>query len=151
MKVVIQRVLSAEVKVDGEIVGAIQKGFLLFVGFEVGDTVKDYEKAASKVGGLRIFEDSEGKMNLGLKDVGGSILSISQFTLAGSCVKGNRPSFIDAMEPKQANAYYEAFNVLLRDQDLIVETGVFQEDMKVSLVNDGPVTLILNIKNGKVL
>ena len=151
MRIIIQKVKESSVKVDDEIVGQIKKGFLLLVGIETGDEEADIQKAADKIASMRIFEDDNGKMNLSIFDVGGEILSVSQFTLAANVQKGNRPSFIGAMTPEQANEYFMLLNQKLRDQGLKVETGKFQEHMEVSLINDGPVTIILDIKDGKVL
>ncbi len=151
MRIIIQKVKESSVKVDDEIVGQIKKGFLLLVGIETGDEEADIQKAADKIASMRIFEDDNGKMNLSIFDVGGEILSVSQFTLAANVQKGNRPSFIGAMRPEQANEYFMLLNQKLRDQGLKVETGKFQEHMEVSLINDGPVTIILDIKDGKVL
>lgn len=151
MRNVIQRVKEARVEVNQEIVGSIQSGFLILVGIEANDTLEDIQKAADKVAGLRIFEDEEGKMNRSLLDCGGEILSVSQFTLAGSIQKGNRPSFINAKTPEEANKLYEMFNDLLRKKGINVATGRFQEHMNVIFNNDGPVTIIMDIKDGKVL
>ncbi|AMC92455.1 D-tyrosyl-tRNA(Tyr) deacylase [Erysipelothrix larvae] len=151
MKIVIQRVKNAHVSVEHEKVGEISEGFVLLVGFVEGDTEKDYQKAADKIAGIRLFDDENGVMNRSIIDIKGAILSISQFTLAADAKKGNRPSYIQAMEPHQANQFYQAFNQHLRGHGIVVEEGVFQADMKVSLVNDGPVTIILNIENGKVI
>lgn len=145
MRVILQRTLRAEVRIDGETVGKIGKGFMLLVGVTHGDTKADADWIAKKVAGMRVFEDSEGKMNLALKDVGGEILSISQFTLYAGCVKGNRPSFINAARPETAEPLYEYFNKQLNETyGLHVETGRFGADMKVDFVNDGPVTIILD-------
>lgn len=151
MRIIIQKVKESSVKVDDEIVGQIKKGFLLLVGIETGDEEEDIQKAADKIANMRIFEDDNGKMNLSIFDVGGEILSVSQFTLAANVQKGNRPSFTGAMRPEQANEYFMLLNQKLRDLGLKVETGKFQEHMDVSLINDGPVTIILDIKDGKVL
>ncbi len=151
MKIVIQKVKEAKVVVDEITEGAINLGYTLLVGIENTDTEADIKRAAKKIADLRLFEDENDKINLSIKDVGGSILSISQFTLAADVRKGNRPSFINAMAPGKANALYEQFNTLLREEDIKVETGVFQTHMNVILDNDGPITLILCIKDGKVL
>ncbi len=143
MRVVLQRVQKASVEIEGKIVGEIAKGLLLFVGITHEDTEKEAHYLAEKIVNLRVFEDDDGKMNLSLKDVGGQVLSISQFTLYGDTKKGRRPSFVDAAKPELANPLYERFNSLLRQQDVIVETGEFGADMAVSLINDGPVTIIL--------
>ena len=134
MKIVIQRVKQASVSVEGNSVGSIEHGYLLLVGIHSDDTIDDVNYCAKKVNGMRIFEDEAGKMNLDIHQVGGSILSISQFTLYGDSRKGNRPSFIEAARPEKANELYLAFNEVLRNYGNTVETGVFQADMKVSLI-----------------
>ncbi len=145
MKCVIQRVLSSSVSVDGNIVGEIQKGFLILLGVAEGDTEADAEKLAKKISLMRVFEDGEGKMNLSVKDIDGEILVVSQFTLCADCKKGNRPSFVGAMRPEGATRLYELFMALLKDNGVKkVDHGIFGADMKVSLVNDGPVTIILD-------
>ena len=144
MKVVIQRVSNASVEVDGNTVGKIGKGFLLFVGVVNGDTEAEAVLVAEKISKMRIFEDENGKMNLSLNDVGGSILSISQFTLCAACRRGNRPDYMDAAPPKEADGLYRFFNKYLEDKGITVEKGIFGADMKVSLLNDGPVTIILD-------
>lgn len=144
MKVVAQRVSRARVRVGGETVGEIGPGLLLLVGVGREDGERDAVWMADKVAGLRVFEDAEGKMNLSAMDTGGSILSVSQFTLYGDCRKGRRPSFADAAPPDTARALYKKFNDLLRARGLKVETGVFGAMMEVELVNDGPVTLIVD-------
>lgn len=146
MRLVIQRVSSAQVVVDGSVTGQIQKGFLLLVGFEEEDTNEDLEYCVRKVIGMRVFSDEEGKMNLALKDVGGSILSVSQFTLHAATKKGNRPSFIRAANPQKATELYDTYNAMLRREGIDVAEGIFGADMKVSLLNDGPVTLIIDSK-----
>lgn len=145
MRVVVQRVNSASVSIEGEVVGKIGKGFLLLVGITHSDTEADVRYIAKKVAQMRVFSDAEGKMNLSLSDISdASVLSISQFTLYADCRHGNRPSFIEAARPDKAEPLYEYFNRLLRDQyGLQVQTGRFGADMQVSLVNDGPVTIIL--------
>ncbi|MGN1400880.1 MAG: D-aminoacyl-tRNA deacylase [Bacillus sp. (in: firmicutes)] len=143
MKVVLQRVKEAKVTIDGSVHGQIQMGVMLLVGITHDDTEEKAGFLADKVVNLRIFEDEEGKMNRSLLDVGGDILSVSQFTLYGETAKGRRPSFTAAAKPELANRLYEAFNEALRSKNVKVETGVFGADMKVSLVNDGPVTLLL--------
>lgn len=145
MRVIVQRALNATVTIDGSVVGQIDKGFLLLVGITHSDTEREAQLLAKKVANLRIMEDPEGKMNLSLAQTEGAILSISQFTLYGDCRKGNRPAFIDAARPEQAEPLYNYFNTLLRNEyGLHVETGVFGADMKVSFINDGPVTIILD-------
>ncbi|WP_050615880.1 D-aminoacyl-tRNA deacylase [Bacillus testis] len=143
MRIVLQRAKQANVTVDGKIVGSIEKGLVLLVGVTHEDTEEAADYLADKVLNLRIFEDAEGKMNRSLLDVGGSILSVSQFTLYGDCQKGRRPNFMAAAKPEFANRLYDYFNQVLRDKGMDVETGIFGSMMDVSLVNDGPVTLIL--------
>lgn len=144
MRCVIQRVTSASVTVEGEVVGAIEKGFMVLVGVSTEDTDKDVKYMAEKVPNLRIFEDDEGKMNRSLKDVGGSILAVSQFTLYGDARGGRRPSFIAAGRPEEANALYEQLVAAWRAQGIRVETGRFRTEMQVALVNDGPVTILMD-------
>jgi D-aminoacyl-tRNA deacylase len=146
MKIVLQRVREASVTVDGEVTGAIGKGVMLLVGFTEGDVEEDLRYLAEKVVHLRIFEDEAGKMNHSLLDVGGGILSVSQFTLYGDCRKGRRPNFMNAAKPDVAQPLYERFNEMLRQYGVQVETGIFGAMMQVSLINDGPVTLILESK-----
>ena len=144
MRVVVQRARQAKVTVDGKVTGAIEHGLMLLVGITHEDTVKDLEHCAKKVANLRIFEDEQGKMNLSIKEVGGSILSISQFTLYGETKKGNRPSFIEAARPEVAEPLYHQFNQILRETyEIQVETGIFGAMMDVSFTNNGPVTLIV--------
>lgn len=143
MRVLLQRVSRAEVRVEGRVTGAIDRGFLLLVGLTHADTEAQLVWMAEKVSGLRLFADAEGKMNLGLDDVGGAVLVVSQFTLYGDAQKGRRPSFIDAARPDQAIPLYERFIALMRERGLRVETGEFGAMMDVELVNDGPVTLWL--------
>ena len=143
MRVVLQRVSRASVAIEGRSTGAIERGFLLLVGITHADTTEHVEWMAEKVAGLRLFADPEGKMNLALADVGGEVLVVSQFTLYGDAQKGRRPSFIDAAPPDQARRLYDLFVGRLRDRGLRVATGEFGADMQVSLVNDGPVTLLL--------
>ena len=145
MKLLIQRVLEASVKVDGEVIGAIDKGYMVLLGACEADTKEISEKMLKKMVNLRIFADSEGKTNLSLQDVGGSILLVSQFTLYADCKKGNRPSFVKSGDPKHANMIYEyAIDVLRNQYGIQVETGSFGADMEVSLVNDGPFTVMLD-------
>jgi len=145
MRAVVQRVKASHVKVDGQIVGAIDQGLNVLLGVEAGDDEKDMKYIADKVMNLRIFEDQDEKMNFSVKDVKGQLLVISQFTLLGDCRKGRRPSFIEASKPDEANRLYEAFVDYCRNE-IPVETGVFQADMQVSIENDGPVTLMLDSK-----
>ncbi|MBQ3426326.1 MAG: D-tyrosyl-tRNA(Tyr) deacylase [Clostridia bacterium] len=144
MRAVVQRVTRASVKVDGETVGEIGNGLLIFLGVGEGDTETDMKYIADKAIGLRIFSDSEDKMNLSVTDVGGSVLVISQFTLYGDCRKGRRPSFAASMEPQGANALYERFKEYIAESGIDVKSGEFGADMKVELLNDGPVTLLLD-------
>jgi len=141
--VVLQRVLSSSVSVDGQVVGQIGAGFLALVGIGRGDDPGVVQWMADKTSQLRVFEDDQGKMNRSVMDVGGSVLAISQFTLYGDCRKGRRPAFTSAADPEIANELYELYVQKLREAGLNVETGVFAADMKVALVNDGPVTMIL--------
>jgi D-tyrosyl-tRNA(Tyr) deacylase len=144
VRIVLQRVSRAEVRVEGEVVGRIGRGHMLLVGFGPDDGAGQIEWMADKVLGLRVFADSEGKMNLGLEEAGGDLLVVSQFTLYGDTAKGRRPSFVGAAPPEQAEALYEEFVAALKERTTrAVETGVFGAMMDVELVNDGPVTLIL--------
>jgi D-tyrosyl-tRNA(Tyr) deacylase len=143
MRVVLQRVSKASVRIDGRVVGSVGAGFCLLVGFTHSDTPAQVEWMAEKIAGLRLFPDAEGKMNVGLAEVGGSLLVVSQFTLYADTEKGRRPSFIDAARPEVAIPLYEAFIAALRARGLEVETGRFGAMMEVELVNDGPVILIL--------
>jgi D-aminoacyl-tRNA deacylase len=143
MRVLLQRVARAEVRVGDRVTGSIGAGFLLLVGFTHADSPEQAVWMADKVAGLRLFGDAEGKMNLGLSDVGGAVLVVSQFTLYGDAAKGRRPSFIDAARPEAAVPLYQKFISLLRERGLRVETGEFGAMMDVELVNDGPVTLWL--------
>ena len=144
MRFVIQRVTEAAVRVDGELLGQIEKGYLVLIGVAESDTEEIADKMVKKMTGLRIFEDEQGKTNLALKDVGGSLLLVSQFTLYANCKKGNRPSFIEAGSPEIANALYEYIIKKCRESVERVETGRFGADMKVSLLNDGPFTIVLD-------
>lgn len=146
MRAVVQRVAKADVTVEGNITGAIEKGLMVLIGVEEEDGEADAAYLAEKIAGLRIFEDEEGKMNLSVKDIGGDILAVSQFTLFGDCRKGKRPSFIKAARPEQANALYRRFVQLCSEQELHVEEGVFQAEMLVRIHNDGPVTILIDSK-----
>ena len=147
MRAVVQRVTNADVKIDGRVNGKIDDGLLVLLGVGNGDTEEDMKYIADKIIKLRIFSDENDKMNLSLEDVGGSMLVISQFTLYGDCSHGRRPYFGNAMEPVTANEMYEKFVAYIREQGIHTETGEFGADMKVSLTNDGPVTIILESKN----
>lgn len=144
MRLVIQRVLESSVRVDGNVVGSIGPGFMVLCGVEDGDTAEDVRYCIDKTVNLRIFEDDAGKMNRSILDAGGEILAISQFTLHGDVRHGRRPSFIKAARPETAVPLYDAYCDGLREAGIHVETGIFQTDMKVSLVNDGPVTLLVD-------
>jgi D-aminoacyl-tRNA deacylase len=146
MRAVIQRVSQARVVIDGVVVGEIQRGLLVLLGVSQSDTVEQARWLAEKVVGLRVFNDGEGKMNLGVADVGGGVLVVSQFTLYGDCRKGRRPSFIDAAGPETAIPLYEAFVDAVRAEGVPTATGRFGAMMQVELVNDGPVTLIVESK-----
>jgi len=146
MRAVLQRVSEASVKVDGETVGAIGPGLVILLGVEQGDTVEDARFLADKTAGLRIFQDDEGKMNRSLVDTAGEALVVSQFTLLGDCRKGRRPGFSQAAPPDRAQELYNRYVDDLRRLGPKVETGIFQADMKVALVNDGPVTFLLDSK-----
>ncbi|MEC7678551.1 MAG: D-aminoacyl-tRNA deacylase [Planctomycetota bacterium] len=143
MKAVIQRVQSAKVEVDNQTIGAIEAGLLVLLGVENGDTPAEVQWLAEKIGHLRIFEDAKGKMNDSVKDTAGSILIVSQFTLLADCRRGRRPAFTDAADPELANRLYIAFQEALKGLGISIETGKFGADMQVTLVNDGPVTIIL--------
>ena len=148
MRLVIQRVSKAKVTVNQNTVGEIKKGFLILVGIESGDTQLDADWLVDKVAGLRVFSDDHGKMNLGIKEISGSVLAISQFTLHESTVKGNRPSFIRAASAQVAKDLYDSFSSQLTAKHSIpVEKGIFGADMQVELINDGPVTILMDSKN----
>lgn len=146
MKIVIQRVSNASVEVEGLVVGAIGQGLMLLVGVEENDTQEDVDWLVKKVLDLRIFSDEEGKMNLSVKDIKGEILCISQFTLIADYKKGNRPSFIRAAKPDKAIPLFEYFKEQIKNSGLKTESGIFGADMKVSLLNDGPVTIVMDSK-----
>jgi D-aminoacyl-tRNA deacylase len=148
MRAVIQRVSRAEVRVDGVVTGEVGRGLVALLGVARGDGDDDARIIADKIAGLRVFEDEAGKMNLAAGEVGGAVLVVSQFTLLGDARKGNRPSFIDAAPPEEANRLYEAVCRLLGEKGLPVATGVFRARMEVVLTNDGPVTILLDSKRG---
>ena len=150
MRLVLQRVKEARVDVDGKTVGSISNGFLILLGVATTDTRKDVEYLADKIIYLRIFPDAERRMNRSILEVGGSLLVVSQFTLYGDCNKGRRPSFDQAAPPEQARALYEYFVERLSSRNIIVQTGVFQAEMQVHLVNDGPVTFVLDSPAGQI-
>lgn len=149
MKAVVQRVLSANLKVDGKLISEIGKGLVVFLGVGQGDDESDLQKISTKISKLRIFEDDNGKMNLSINDVGGEILLVSQFTLYGDCRHGNRPSFITAEKPERANELYKQAKVMLEESNITVKMGIFGADMKIDVLNDGPVTIILDSKELK--
>lgn len=149
MKVVVQRAKNAKVLVENEVVGEIEYGLMILVGVTHGDSEEDIQYLADKIVNLRIFEDEEGKMNLSLLDVKGSILSVSQFTLYGDTRKGRRPSFINAAKPDIANTLYERLNEVIREKGVNVETGKFGAMMDVQFTNEGPVTLIIESESRK--
>lgn len=144
MRVVVQKAENASCLVNNRIVGSIAYGYVLLVGFTHNDTKKKIELLAKKIIGLRIFEDENGKLNKSIKELGGSILAISQFTLYGDCKKGNRPSFVEAMDYEKALVFYEEFIEELKKYDIVVEQGVFGADMKISFTNVGPTTIWLD-------
>ncbi|EAT16916.1 D-tyrosyl-tRNA(Tyr) deacylase [Desulfuromonas acetoxidans] len=144
MRAVLQRVTQADVQVDGDTTGAIDQGILVLLGVARDDSVADVDYLVDKLVNLRIFEDDAGKMNLSLEQIGGKVLAVSQFTLLADCRKGRRPGFSAAAPPDEADALYQGFVARLRQRGIAVECGVFQADMKVSLINDGPVTLLLD-------
>lgn len=149
MKAVIQRVLKADLKVEGKLISEIDKGLLIFLGVGKGDSEEDAEKLANKISKLRIFSDENDKMNLSVQDVKGEILLVSQFTLFADCKHGNRPSFIDAEEPVTANNLYKFMEKTLKNLQNDVKMGIFGADMKINALNDGPVTIILDSKELK--
>lgn len=144
MRAVVQRVVKADVTVEEKVTGSIEKGLMVLLGVEDEDEESDAVYLAEKIAGLRIFEDKEGKMNLSVKDVGGDLLTVSQFTLFGDCRKGKRPSFIKAARPEKANALYRKFVALCQEQGLHVEEGIFQAEMLLRIYNDGPVTILID-------
>ncbi|MGX7328880.1 D-aminoacyl-tRNA deacylase [Enterococcus bulliens] len=146
MRAVVQRVTKASVMIDQEIVGEIAQGFMVLLGIHEDDTLEEAVYLAKKIAQLRVFEDEQHKMNLSIQDISGAILSISQFTLYAQTKKGNRPSFVKAARPEQAQPLYDAFNQALSEYKIVVQTGRFGADMAVSLVNDGPVTIIYDTK-----
>lgn len=150
MKVILQRSKNASVKVDNKIVGRIDNGLVLLVGFTHNDTSSEIDYMVDKIINLRIFDDDNGVMNKSLKDVNGSVLSVSQFTLYANTAKGRRPSYVEALGGKEAILLYDEFNQKLRDNGIEVETGIFGADMEVELVNDGPVTIVLERGNNNV-
>ena len=147
MRAVIQRVSEASVTIDEQVVGKIGRGFMILLGIHEEDTQEDADYLIRKIPLLRVFEDAEGKMNQSLQDVGGSVLSVSQFTLYADTTKGNRPSFVKAARPEIAIPLYEYFNEGLRKAGLVVETGEFGGDMDVALINDGPVTILFDTRD----
>lgn len=147
MRVLIQRSKNSNVKINDKVNGSIDYGYVLLIGFTEGDNEKIIDKMINKILNLRIFEDEFGKMNKSLIDVSGSILSISQFTLYADTKKGNRPSFINSLEYNKASILYDLFNLKLKEKNIKVETGIFGADMKVSILNDGPVTIFLDSDN----
>lgn len=146
MRAVVQRVKKSDVKVDGKVVGEIQKGFNVLVGISKDDAIEDLKYIRDKIINLRVFEDENEKMNLSLKEVGGELLIISQFTLYGDCRKGRRPNFMDALAGEEAKGFYLKFLEMLKEENIKVEAGIFGANMEVNIVNDGPVTLILDSK-----
>lgn len=144
MRAVVQRVLRADLSVDGKLISNIDKGFVVFWGVGSGDKEEDVEKLVNKISKLRIFEDNNGKMNLSIKEVNGEILLVSQFTLYADCRHGNRPSFITAEKPDRANNLYLKAKELFKNEEITTQTGIFGADMKINVLNDGPVTIILD-------
>lgn len=145
MKVIVQRSLKASCIVDNLITGKIDFGYMLLVGFTHNDNIEKIKKMVKKIINLRVFQDENDKMNLSIKNVGGSILSISQFTLYADATNGNRPSFVNAMSPVEAEKFYHIFNTLLREEGIRVEEGIFGADMHIDFINQGPVTIILEV------
>lgn len=144
MRAIVQRAVDASCTVDGNVVSSIEKGFMILVGFTHTDTIEEIKLLSRKIAGLRVFEDECGKLNKGIKDIGGSILAISQFTLYADCKKGNRPSFTEAMHFEKANDMFNIFVEELKQYGINVLKGVFGADMKIKFTNDGPVTIILD-------
>lgn len=151
MKAVIQRVKRASVTVSGELVSEIGQGYMILLGIVEGDTMRELDALTAKVSKLRVFADENDKMNLSIRDVGGSILLVSQFTLCADCHHGNRPAFVSAMKPAQADVLYRAFGASLEALGVPVKYGVFGAMMDIELINDGPVTILLEAKDGVVL
>lgn len=151
MRVVIQRSKQASVTVENQVIGQIERGYVVLFGVCAGDTIEDVKAIVQKLIHLRIFEDETGKMNLSLLDIEGSVLSVSQFTLYADIRKGRRPNFMDAAQPDVAEALYEQFNRLVKAEGIHVETGEFGAMMEVSLINDGPVTIIVETEEGKII
>ncbi|MBR1971627.1 MAG: D-tyrosyl-tRNA(Tyr) deacylase [Clostridia bacterium] len=143
MRALVQRITYSTLKVDGEIIAKTGKGLIVYLGVKKGDSEEEVEYVAKKVAGLRVFEDEDGKMNLSVKDVGGEILAVSQFTLYGDTKKGFRPSFFEAEEPNRANALFELFKEKLNANNVSVKSGIFGADMKIEYLNDGPVSVIV--------
>ena len=143
MRALVQRITYSTLKVDGEIIAKTGKGLIVYLGVKKGDSEEEVEYVAKKVAGLRVFEDEDGKMNLSVKDVGGEILAVSQFTLYGDTKKGFRPSFFEAEEPNSANALFELFKEKLNANNVSVKSGIFGADMKIEYLNDGPVSVII--------
>ena len=143
MRALVQRITYSTLKVDGEIIAKTGKGLIVYLGVKKGDSEEEVEYVAKKVAGLRVFEDEDGKMNLSVKDVGGEILAVSQFTLYGDTKKGFRPSFFEAEEPNRANALFELFKEKLNANGVYVKSGIFGADMKIEYLNDGPVSVIV--------
>lgn len=147
MRVILQRTTKAKVSVDNKVVGSIDKGLVVYVAFTQGDTIEDIEYMVNKIINLRIFDDNNGVMNISLKEINGSILSISQFTLYADTRKGRRPSYLNSLTFDEAKKLYDQFNLVIKENNIKVEQGIFGADMKVDYINDGPVTIILDSKN----